>query len=138
MSTIRYTLACLFLLMSLASIAQAQVEGSSTESSDAFILEKRVPKGEDAGQISFGTDGQPKKYYIIQLARFEKMYEIPPEFPKGTTLWFNPDIGVEAILISSQMYRSYETAYTAAEKIKRKGIYTHAFARPHPFLVKYE
>lgn len=130
---------CLFLLLSISSIAQAQVEGSSTEKEDSFTIQKRVPKSESAGgNTIFVNDGTAKKYYIVQLARFEKMYEIPSTFPKGTTLWLNPDIGVEALLITTQMYLSYEAAAAAAEKIKSEGYYPKAFARPHPFIVRYE
>lgn len=114
----------------------SQVQGSSTEMDGIYQLEKSVPKGTDT--TSFATTGKAKRYYIIQLARFEKMYGIPDRFPKGTTLWFNPDIGVEAILISTRMYRSFESARTAAEEIKAEGVYPNAFARPHPFMVKYE
>ncbi|MCB0704088.1 MAG: hypothetical protein KDC34_02220 [Saprospiraceae bacterium] len=139
--TLKFSICCIFYLLGSSFAAEAQIQGSSTEKGDSFKLEKHVPKGSGTSgppPPAFGTDGKAKRYYIIQLARFEKMYTIPEEFPSGTTLWLNPDIGVEAILITTQMYRTYETAYEAAEKIKKEGKYPSAFARPHPFMVKYE
>ena len=82
-------------------------------------------------------DGIPTKMYVVQLARFEEMHDLPKTFPKGTFLWANPDHKNEKLLLSG-FYGSYQEAMEAANLWKRHEQFANAFARYDPFLIRYD
>lgn len=126
----------LFSFFSLAIQAQGQVKEYSfqTKGGGAVVLSKEVPREEN---LRISGPGRPVKMYVVQLARFEFMREIPNEFPKGTLLWVNPDHPNEKILLGG-FYNSYEEAERAAVQWKKQRQFRKAFARELPFMVRYE
>jgi hypothetical protein len=134
LNNITLTGVLVFFLLSLSTQAQGQVRSEMKEDRSQFILKKAIPKGPDS--LMLFQDGIPQPYYVIQLARFERMEDIPELFPKGTTLWLNPDHRAEAILITSSFFTSFEEAQRVAFQLREEG-FPGAFARPKPFLVRY-
>ena len=82
-------------------------------------------------------DGLPTKMYVVQLARFEDLAQIPSSFPKGTFLWVNPDHPQEKFLLTGY-FGSLEEAKKAATTWKKRPEFAGAFARSTPFIVMYE
>ncbi|MEL6848957.1 MAG: hypothetical protein AAFP92_10585 [Bacteroidota bacterium] len=81
--------------------------------------------------------GVPTQLFVVQLARFEEMASLPATFPKGTILWVNPDVPTEKILYSG-FYESLADAKKAAVEWKKIKEFKSAFARPMPWLVRYD
>jgi hypothetical protein len=100
-----------------------------------YEVVKSVP---DRNPPKIEGDALPTRLYVVQLARFEEMYAVPPRFPKGTFIWANPDNKNEKMLYAG-FYYSIEEATKAAAEWKKKGIeYKDAFARPEPWIVRYD
>ncbi|MEZ4826429.1 MAG: hypothetical protein R3C61_09060 [Bacteroidia bacterium] len=113
---------------------KGQVDAFSTRTrSGSFVLQKEVPH--QINPIIKG-DGIPTKLFVVQLARFEDMAHIPSQFPEGTMLWQNPDIGNEKLLLAG-FFSTYEDAVTAAKAWKQRKEFSKAFARKDPFMILY-
>jgi hypothetical protein len=125
----------LSLLFPLALNGQEVKEYSfQTKGGGAVVLQKEVPREEDPRVKGMG---KPVRLYVVQLARFEFMREIPQEFPKGTLLYVNPDHPSEKILLGG-FYNSFEEAEKACLVWKKQRQFKKAFPRELPFIVRYE
>lgn len=116
---------------------QAQVRAfNGKTSSNSHRLVKDVPVAKNP-QVR--GDGRPTSLYVVQLARFEDMEAIPSTFPKGTFLWNSHDHLNEKILFAGY-YSSLAEARAAAEDWKKVNgkMFPGAFARPIPFIVRYD
>lgn len=114
---------------------KGQVDAFSVRTRDgSYHLQKEVPSMKNP---VIRGDGMPTKLFVVQLARFEDMIHVPPQFPKGTMLWVNPDIPNEKILLAGY-YASYEEATEAAKDWKKRPEFKGAFARKSPFVITYQ
>ncbi|MDX2245392.1 MAG: hypothetical protein SF052_01345 [Bacteroidia bacterium] len=113
---------------------KGQLDAFSVRTRDgSYHLQKQVPS--QINPIIRG-DGIPTKLFVVQLARFEDMAHIPSQFPEGTMLWQNPDIGNEKLLLAG-FFSTYEDAVEAAKAWKQRKEFAKAFARKDPFMVLY-
>ena len=130
-------LAALLLAIFPQADLQAQVRSfTGKTSSNSHRLVKDVPVAKNP-QVR--GDGRPTSLYVVQLARFEDMESIPSTFPKGTFLWNSHDHLNEKILFAGY-YSSLAEARASVEKWKKAngGMFPGAFARPIPFIVRYD
>ena len=126
------TFAILMLASSIELSAQIKERSGLTRDGESFRLEKEVPYRENP---EIKGNGVPTNLYVVQLARFEDLEEIPKTFPKGTYLWLSPDHPREKLLVSG-FYETYAKANAAANQYKKLKEYRGAFARL--FMVRYD
>ena len=124
-------------LVGMASQSQAQIETliGEDETGTKYRVQTDIPIRTDLPRV--GGQGLPSYFYVVQLARFERMHQIPEQFPKGTFLWMNPDDPKEMILYAG-FYGSLEDAKFEAKKWKANPMFPGAYAKPNPFLIKYD
>lgn len=115
--------------------ALAQVRQNNTETVlGTRRLDKDIPIR--PGHRVTGN-GLPTELYVIQLARFETMDRFPNEFPKGTFLLSSPDHPDEKVLFAGY-YASLAEARQAVADWKKDPMFSGAFARPTPLIVRYD
>ncbi len=139
MGSVKEIIVSAILFFGLSFATQAQVVEYSLVSKGAgktnndVVLSKEIPI---KGDREIKGTGTPNPLYVVQLARFEFMREIPDKFPAGTFLWINPDHPSEKLLLSG-FYESLKQAESAARDWKKQQQFRTAFAREKPFIVQY-
>ncbi len=123
------------LISFMPSQLDAQVtEGKSETRGNTVRRVKDIPIRE--GVVVKGN-GLPTELFVIQLARFEDMKRFPSEFPKGTFLLSSPDHPDEKILFAGY-FGTFEEAKKAAAGYRKTAMFSGAFARPTPLVVRYD